>query len=371
MALIFFILLQLSKWNEASFDLIMEVIREAENTHRMRDALHKRETSIQRMLNAETSPERQQEYQHFLQYADEYNDALDKIQQLDSRQDISSRYRKLEQSITEIRPYQQRLVEEIMQGKLPHRELHALALDESRAQEHVVNLLDRLVDLQRDRYMNVVTDYKQRRDTVLLMTAAIFAIGVAVSVLVMRFSGSRFRYVSRLTVMDDVTGTYNRRYFDMVVEEEWKRSMREYTPISLLMIDIDFFKEYNDTHGHQLGDVCLFSVAKILAGQLKRATDFIARYGGEEFAIVLPNTNAEHARLLAERMRRAVEEARIKAGKDDVSPWLTISVGLATTTAEYDQPNMVLVRAADNCLYQSKAAGRNRVTDINLATVDD
>jgi diguanylate cyclase (GGDEF)-like protein len=371
MTLIFFTLLQLARWNEASFELVMDATREAEHTHRMRDSIRQRELAIQHMLNATSDIERQRQYGYYLQYVAEYDAALEAIQQRDTSAGIQAQYQRLHRAVVDSHPYQQRLIGEIMKGSLSHDELHAIALEASVEQENVVDLLDRLVDLQRQRYMQVVDDYQARRDSVLIMTAAIFSIGVVVSILVMRFSGSRYRYVSRLSVMDEVTGTYNRRYFDMVMEEEWKRSMRECTPISLIMIDIDFFKDYNDAFGHQLGDVCLFSVAKILAAQLRRAADLIARYGGEEFAIVLPNTNAENARIMAERMRRAVEEARIQSARDDVSPWLSISLGVATTTAEFQQVNMVLIRAADKCLYQSKAAGRNRVTDINLASVDD
>ena len=227
-----------------------------------------------------------------------------------------------------------------------------------------------MVDLQRKRYADVVEEYHSRRNTVLLVTVGIFFVSILVAVSVVRFSSRQFKHVSRLSVVDEVTGTYNRRYFDMIIEEEWKRSMRDYTPISLIMIDIDYFKAYNDEYGHQMGDVCLYSVAKILSGQLKRASDFIARYGGEEFVVVLPNTNAENARLIASRLRRSVEEARIKSGNEDTSPWVTVSIGVATTTAEYDQSHSLLIDAADKCLYESKSKGRNRVTEKNLAVVD-
>ncbi|MCW8956426.1 MAG: GGDEF domain-containing protein, partial [Gammaproteobacteria bacterium] len=174
----------------------------------------------------------------------------------------------------------------------------------------------------------------------------------------------------QLSTIDEVTGTYNRRYFDMVLENEWKRSMREYTPLSLIMIDIDFFKAYNDRFGHQLGDVCLFSVASILGGQLKRASDFIARYGGEEFVILLPNTNQEYAAKMAEELRQAVEDSQLQAGKEEVCPWVTVSIGVATTIAGFEQPSSALLRAADQCLYQSKTAGRNQVTVSSLEQLE-
>ena len=197
----------------------------------------------------------------------------------------------------------------------------------------------------------------------LLGVIGVFALIVVVVIVAVRISSKQFQQVSRLSIIDEVSGIYNRRYFDMVLEEEWKRSMREYTQLSLLMIDIDYFKDYNDNFGHQMGDVCLFTIGKILSSQLKRASDFTARYGGEEFVIVLPNTSMEHARLLAERLRRSVEEARIKSGNDTVSPWVTVSVGVATATAEFGQDFSLLVRAADSCLYESKRKGRNKVSD--------
>ena len=118
-----------------------------------------------------------------------------------------------------------------------------------------------------------------------------------------------------------------------------------------------------------MGDVCLYSVSKIISGQLKRAADFIARYGPEEFAVVLPNTNAENARLLAERIRRSVEESRIQTADDSVSTWVTVSIGVVTTTAEFNQSSSVLVKSADQAMFRSKQAGRNRVIEVSLADV--
>ena len=109
----------------------------------------------------------------------------------------------------------------------------------------------------------------------------------------------------------------------------------------------------------------------VVASALRAAADdFIARYGPEEFAVVLPNTNAENARLLAERIRRSVEESRIQAATDTVSAWVTVSVGVVTTTAEFNQSSSVLVKSADQAMHKSKQAGRNRVTEVNLAKVD-
>ncbi len=159
----------------------------------------------------------------------------------------------------------------------------------------------------------------------------------------------------QLTLMDPLTGIANRRHFDRKLTEEIARSSREKTPLTLLLIDIDQFKAYNDTHGHQAGDRVLRGVAEALYRSV-RSTDFVARYGGEEFAILLPSTDAGGGRAVGEKARRAVADARLD---------LTISVGgssrLASDgTALSAAPEATLVTMADSALYAAKRAGRNR-----------
>lgn len=362
-------LLRLDSWNEEVFDLVTRVSLEAEYTHTMRDVIRKREVSIQRMLSRSDRFERDDEYVRFTGYAAAYAEAREKLESLITSPEIREHYQRVQDAINYAQPFHEQLTEALIHGNMDEGEIRAIAAEGSRAQEKVVLLLDRLVTMQRERHQQVIEDYHQTRRQILLLTVLIYVVSIVIAVIVVRQSSKRFKYVSRLSIMDEITGAYNRRYFDMVLEEEWKRSMREYTPVSLVMVDVDFIKAYNEKFGQQMGDVCLYSVAKIISGQLKRAADFIARYGGEEFAVVLPNTNAENARLLAERIRRSVEEARIQSANDSVSPWVTISIGVATTTAEFNQSSSVLIKAADQAMYKSKQAGRNRVTDVNLADV--
>lgn len=369
LTIVFIVLWQLDKWNTQTFELIREVNLESKYTHTMRDAVRMREISIQRMLNATDIFDRDEEHLKYLNHGANYAQARNELQALKTTPEIHELNKRLQDAIAYSKPYHDRLIEVIMHGDLSKKELRGIATEGAKGQEKVVKLLDRLIELQQDRYEQVLLAHEESRKKVALITAAVYAASLIISVFVVRFSTHRYKYVSRLSILDNVTGSYNRRYFDMVIEEEWKRSMREYTPISVIMADIDYFKDYNDTYGHQLGDICLYSVSKIMGGQLKRASDFIARYGGEEFVIVLPNTNAENARIMAERLRRSVEEARIKTGNDAVSPWVTVSIGVATTTAEYEQLSSVLVKAADQALYKSKSEGRNRVSDVNLAIV--
>jgi diguanylate cyclase (GGDEF)-like protein/PAS domain S-box-containing protein len=158
---------------------------------------------------------------------------------------------------------------------------------------------------------------------------------------------------------DGLTGIANRRLFDERLHSEWMRAARYSRPLSLIMCDVDYFKEYNDTYGHLLGDDCLKQVANVLHNAAKRASDLPARYGGDEFAVILPDIETEGAALLAEETRSGVEKLRIE---NNNSPFMnvTISAGVATL---YPSPNaspVDLIAASDKALYAAKKNGHNR-----------
>jgi diguanylate cyclase (GGDEF)-like protein len=169
------------------------------------------------------------------------------------------------------------------------------------------------------------------------------------------------RILQSLSYLDSLTGLANRRHLDEVLEQEWRRAWRERTPLSLVLADIDHFKRYNDTYGHQGGDACLRRVGGVLNEALKRGGDLAARYGGEEFAIVLPSTDSDGAAAFAERVRAQVEGLGI-AHERSAAGVVTISVGAATAVPDDSASPEVLVAAADRALYRSKSAGRNRVS---------
>jgi diguanylate cyclase (GGDEF)-like protein len=168
-----------------------------------------------------------------------------------------------------------------------------------------------------------------------------------------------------LSCLDGLTGISNRRSFDESLEQEWRRSVRNQLPLSLVLIDIDFFKAYNDTYGHQMGDECLKRVANVLSNTVNRPGDLIARYGGEEFVVVLPDTDEEGAIVIGEKLRAWVEGLGIEHTKSLVSKYVTISLGIATTIPRQDSSPAVLIAAADQALYQAKQGGRNRVKSSN------
>ncbi|MES0489222.1 MAG: GGDEF domain-containing protein [Leptospirales bacterium] len=167
--------------------------------------------------------------------------------------------------------------------------------------------------------------------------------------------------LKNLSEIDELTGLYNRRIFNKTIALEWKRSKRFKNPLSLFMIDVDYFKKYNDTFGHQAGDKALRAVGKVLKKLFNRPGDFVARYGGEEFVVLLPATSESGATLLAENLRQRIEEKKIMHRKSNVADHVTVSIGVATANPEDRLKGKELISVADKALYKAKASGRNRI----------
>ena len=168
--------------------------------------------------------------------------------------------------------------------------------------------------------------------------------------------------LERLAVTDPLTGLPNRRSFDERLGREWRRQARSRQPLSLLVVDIDLFKPYNDRYGHQAGDACLVRVAAAMREALREGVDVLARFGGEEFVALLPESDPQDAAIVAERLRRAAESLRITHSASDVAPVVTVSVGWASATPDADDLGAVALFAeADAALYRAKQRGRNRV----------
>ena len=168
--------------------------------------------------------------------------------------------------------------------------------------------------------------------------------------------------LSELAVRDGLTGLYNRRHFDEVLEQEWRRLGRARRPLSLVLLDIDHFKEFNDLYGHQKGDEALMAVAKAAEFAVQRPSDVSVRYGGEEFALVLPETAAAGAHSIAERVAAGIRDSGISHDASQVSSQLTASFGVATVVPGAGTTSQTLVALADEALYRSKNEGRDRIT---------
>jgi len=172
----------------------------------------------------------------------------------------------------------------------------------------------------------------------------------------------RTRTLERLAHTDPLTGLANRRFFDQSLVREWSRTRRSHTPLSVVLMDVDHFKAVNDRFGHQAGDQCLRTLPRIIRPHLKRPFDLVARLGGEEFALLLPETSAEGAFRLAERIRRDVEATFVRLERERGSgPLLTCSFGCATVVPDGETTASDLLRDADERLYRAKAQGRYRV----------
>lgn len=178
---------------------------------------------------------------------------------------------------------------------------------------------------------------------------------------VTRLLDAAYRRLQHISFLDGLTAIANRRRFDEFIDLEWRRALRSATPMSLIMIDVDFFKTYNDTYGHQSGDDCLKRVANGLNTALNRPGDLAARYGGEEFAVVLAGTHPAGAAAVAEALRSRVEGLDIPHAGSPVSDRVTISLGVASMVPGRESSPADLISKADRALYEAKRGGRNRV----------
>ena len=170
----------------------------------------------------------------------------------------------------------------------------------------------------------------------------------------------QMRIIENFGFIDTLTNIPNRRQFDQHMVREWNRAKRDKTPLSIMMIDVDHFKMYNDTHGHQQGDIALQTVAGTITSSLQRSIDIAARWGGEEFAVLLQNTKNDGAMKVAEKIRKNIESTVISGANNETDYNVTISIGVATMLPDSDTLIPELILQADKALYKAKDSGRNR-----------
>lgn len=167
-------------------------------------------------------------------------------------------------------------------------------------------------------------------------------------------------FMKNMALIDGLTGIANRRRFDEEITSVWRLCQREERPMSLMMIDVDYFKRFNDQYGHLVGDECLRTVAQTLKSELRRPTDLLCRYGGEEFACIMLYTDQQGAKDRAQAMINAIQYQKIEHKGSDISPFVSISVGIATTVPKPDFNPDDFIDSADQALYEAKSKGRNR-----------
>ena len=167
--------------------------------------------------------------------------------------------------------------------------------------------------------------------------------------------------LARQANLDGLTEIANRRYLDEQLDKEWHRCLREQQPLALIISDVDYFKRYNDTYGHQLGDECLIRIANALTRVTRRPGDLVARYGGEEFVAILPYTTSDGAWQVAEALQAELRHLQIPHASSDVNPYVTLSIGIASTIPTQQNTPEGLLAVADKALYGAKEGGRNRI----------
>ncbi len=193
-----------------------------------------------------------------------------------------------------------------------------------------------------------------------LLASAFLGAYVSIGIRRARLIDSLARDLDRMSREDPLTEIANRRVFDMRLRREWQQGTRTGAPISLLMIDIDHFKKFNDSLGHQAGDACLREVANALASSAARSTDLSARYGGEEFAVILPATDSSGAEQVAKTILYRVQRLAVAHPNSSTADVVTVSIGVATLAASAERAESELIKVADRALYRAKKQGRNR-----------
>ncbi|WP_299490139.1 diguanylate cyclase [Acaryochloris sp. IP29b_bin.137] len=167
--------------------------------------------------------------------------------------------------------------------------------------------------------------------------------------------------LARLAHLDSLTELANRRCFDQVLEQEWRRMERQQRPLALMMCDVDYFKRFNDSYGHQAGDRCLQKIAHAINANVRRTGDLATRYGGEEFAVIMPNTDHRQACIVAEKVQRAMLDLEIEHCQSEIADHVTLSIGVASTIPQPIYHPTHLVQVADTALYEAKVNGRNQI----------
>ena len=178
-----------------------------------------------------------------------------------------------------------------------------------------------------------------------------------------------FFLLQEKNTLDELTGLYNRRFYDQKIQAEFRRSRRNLTPLSLVVIDIDHFKKVNDNYGHLAGDECLVAVSACIKRCLRRSADISCRYGGEEFCLILPETDSKGALVLAEELRESIETCQISY--NNIAIKLTISCGISTYLQQKNIKPEHLFAVADQALYKAKDNGRNQITQQDFENFSD
>ncbi|KZL92523.1 GGDEF domain-containing protein [Clostridium magnum] len=225
-------------------------------------------------------------------------------------------------------------------------------------EENIISNAEKLISLKHFKsiedevnYTNLLNEYKELLKQMMKMIKMSDK-----TQLDLKTISDNFEIISQIDVL---TGLYNRRYFNEAYDREWKNSILVKTPISLVMIDVDYFKKYNDTYGHLKGDECLAAIAKEVKQSTRKSRDIVSRFGGEEFIMILPETDINSAVLLAKELLKAVKDLNIAHESSPIDKRITLSIGVASMIANENVNMDIFLKMADDALYEAKNNGRN------------
>ncbi|TNF99027.1 MAG: GGDEF domain-containing protein [Gammaproteobacteria bacterium] len=233
------------------------------------------------------------------------------------------------------------------------------------------NLLIRIIE--KEAYSNSLAlseKYQRKQKTRLILLLSILFVSIVTIFFVVINVHKIETKLRALSTTDELTGILNRRSFNSMLQDAWKSALRSNTPLTAMLIDIDFFKKYNDFYGHQEGDRCLFKVANIIRSIVSRSGDIVARYGGEEFAVILPNVDESGAKIVAERLLNQVRKEHIPHIVSETKRQVTISIGYTCMIPTQDNSVEKLIKAADDGLYESKKAGKDRASLVKFGELN-
>jgi len=224
-------------------------------------------------------------------------------------------------------------------------------------------------------------EYQQGEEALNQLTAVLFLVGISLGIVIslvldksvrnqqlLKISEAALQVANQelqqLANLDGLTQIANRRRFDQYLHQQWEHSLREQSPLTLILCDVDYFKRFNDTYGHQAGDDCLCRVAKAIRHALHRSGDLVARYGGEEFAVILPNTDIEGGLRVAISIQEQVRSLKIEHSKSTVSPYVSVSLGLVSIIPSKSTVLESLIQESDKQLYRAKEQGRDQIVSL-------
>ncbi len=352
---------QINRWSIAMHKLVEDSNYQLELVYIMDSSVSSRAFIIYHMLLTDDIFLRDQYFMQYMEHSVHYIDARTKILHLTKNKEVLQNIALLDQIVREFQPLSDELVYSLRDNITitPKRQKALHKMQQLHTQ--IFKQLDTLISLQRRVTRESSLSYANMQNNLWITAFIGFSVILLLGVFFARGLSLRYYQLEKMTVVDELTQIPNRRYMDDILNVEWYRCMRQQSPLSVLLVDIDYFKDFNDKFGHQAGDQCLISIAQILDDNLKRASDFVARYGGEEFIVVLPHTTQNDAQRIAEGLVTSVREEHIPAGNDSVSPWVTVSAGLASIIPNETDNVLQLIKAADRKLYKAKHKGRNQL----------